>query len=150
MFVCLCVEVGQHFCRDADIQDADVVDARDALAVPAIEAPPTGSVRACRVSDGWYRAENRRLGWVLSARWDPIEFPWLCLWTQHCQRQQPPWNARERTRGMEITTKPFPEGLPPASRFPAFAGRSTRCDVPAAPGAITKSISLQWQRIQQA
>jgi hypothetical protein len=144
----VCVEMWRRLVSDADCQDSDKVDFREALAVPSAEVPPTGSVRACRVSDGWYRAENRRLGWVLSARWDPAEFPWLCLWTQHCERQQPPWNARERTRGMEITTKPFPEGRPPASRFPTFSDRSTRCDVPAAPDAITKTVSFTWQRVQ--
>jgi len=49
-------------------------------------------------------------------------------------------------RGMELSTKPFPEGKPPAQRARFFQGRSTQCLVP--PGAgLSKTIRFTWERL---
>lgn len=110
-----------------------------ALAFPPAGAPARGDIYTAPVQQGWYRATNPRLGRTLEVTWDPAAFPWLCLWTQHCTRLAPPWSGRERARGMEVSTKPFPEGKPPASRAQTWLGRPTTCVVPA-----SKRITFRW------
>jgi hypothetical protein len=88
-----------------ETDDAPVrLDVAAALRVPAVGDPPTGSVTTARVRPesglARYSAVNARLGWRWTAEWDSAAFPWLCLWTEHCKREQPPWNGRERTRGL--------------------------------------------------
>ena len=82
------------------------------LPAPAAGDPPRGDIAAGRVLAGWWRARNPLLGRTLSATWEAAEFPWLCLWTEHRARTSAPWNGRERARGMELATKPFPDGIP--------------------------------------
>jgi hypothetical protein len=115
----------------------------EALRLPAWTDAPCGSVRTARVAAGWWRAANARLGRTLDVRFDRDQFPWLCLWTQHRARTAAPWFGRERTRGMEMTTKPFPEAQPPAERLPRWLDRPTECLVP--PGAWREHvISYRW------
>lgn len=117
-----------------------------ALALPASGDPPVGDVLAGRVTAGRWQARNQRLGWVLDARWDASEFPWLTLWTQHRERSGPPWNGRERTRGMELSTRPFPEPRSYAGADGCFQGRPVLCRIPAGT-AVTKTLQLRWSRI---
>jgi hypothetical protein len=120
-----------------------------ALAMPPKGAAPTGLFAAAAVRAGHaasWSATNRRLGRRLSAHFSPSEFPWLGLWSQHHGRTGAPWRGRARVRGMELSTKPFPEGKPPATRARAYRGRSTECLVP--PGAgLSKTIRLRWSRL---
>jgi len=120
-----------------------------ALPVPAAGAPATGRFAACRVADtptASWTAVNQRLGRRLRADFAAAEFPWLGLWTQHRSRRTPPWAGVTRVRGMELSTKPFPEGKPPAQRARSFQGRSTQCLVP--PGAgLSKTIRFTWERL---
>eukprot|EP01083_Nonionella_stella_P014832 41536_1 len=51
---------------------------------------------------------NERLGYELEYEWNAKTFPWLCIWTEHYGTDYVPWNANERCRGLEISTKPFP------------------------------------------
>lgn len=116
-----------------------------ALAYPARDAAPCGDVLAGRVTDGWWEARNTRLGWSLSARWKREEFPWLTLWTQHLERTMPPWNSRERTRGMELNCKPFP-GARVYGSDGVWQGVPVTCRIP--PGAgLTKTVRFAWSRI---
>ncbi len=41
--------------------------------------------------------------------WKRSDFPWLGIWEENHSRQQPPWNGRTMTRGMEFGVSPFPE-----------------------------------------
>ena len=41
--------------------------------------------------------------------WTQADFPWIGIWEENRSRQQPPWNGREVTRGMEFGVSPFPE-----------------------------------------
>ncbi len=107
--------------------DPTDMDINKGLVMPAADAPADGSLRAGRVVAGWWTAENKRLGRRLTARWNREDFPWLCLWTEHKSRAFAPWSGRERTRGMEIATKPFPDGKPPQGRAEKFLGRPTTC-----------------------
>jgi len=118
-----------------------------ALALPAPGDAPAGSVRTCRVAEGRWAATNAALGWRLSARWDRAAFPWLCVWTEHRSRAHAPWAGAERARGLEVSTKPFPEGAPPPERDETFLG------APSAPLAIAEGeeaervIELSWERV---
>ena len=126
---------------------AAAVDVAAALALPAAGDAPTGSVRTCRVVDGRWAATNAAAGWRLSARWARADFPWLCVWTEHRLRTHAPWAGRERARGLELSTKPFPEGAPPPERDAEFLG------APAAPltipagGEAVRVVELAWERV---
>lgn len=111
-----------------------------ALAFPRAVDSVRGDIFTAPVQAGWYTATNRRLGRTLEVTWDHHEFPWLCLWTQHRTRLEQPWAGRERARGMELSTKPFPEGKPPSLRAHSWLGRSTTCVVPA-----SKRITFRWR-----
>ena len=91
----------------------DPVDPLQALAMPRPDDPQAGDIVAGRVSHGWCRAVNSVAGWQLELRWDAHQFPWLCIWTEHCSRQDPPWRGHTRARGLEISTKPFPKASHP-------------------------------------
>lgn len=122
------------------------VDPEQLLAVPQAGDADCGDVGTLRMVDGWWAAENRRLGWRLHAAWDAAEFPWVAVWTQHHSRKLAPWHGRERTRGLEISTKPFPEGRPPAVRHPTWLGRRTDCIIPAG-GEVVKTIRFTWEQV---
>ena len=94
-------------------RDIDGSPVADPLAMPPASAPPTGSIRTAQVRAGWWKAVNRRLSATLLAQFDPRDFPHLCLWTEHKGRTAAPWLGRERTRGMELSTKPLPLPTPP-------------------------------------
>jgi hypothetical protein len=115
-----------------------------ALGLPAADDPPCGDVLAGHVNSGWWAVANQQCGRQLTAHWDQREFPWLTLWTQHRSRRAAPWHGRVRARGLEISSKPFPEGRPPAERHPIWQGRSTVSLLP--PGVWTRrTISLTWE-----
>lgn len=118
-----------------------------ALAMPASDAPPCGDVVSARVHQGWWSIANRRLNRRLTYRWSPDEYPWLALWTEHRSRHHAPWNGVTRARGMEFSTKPWPELAPPPERATTYQGRSTQCVVP--PGTWrTKVMTVQWERMR--
>ena len=50
-------------------------------------------------------ALNLMFGYV----WKPADFPWLGIWEENNSRQQPPWNGKTLTRGMEFGVSPIPE-----------------------------------------
>lgn len=119
------------------------IDAATALAMPGPSDENRGDIHTAPVLDGWYRVHNPMLGRTLMVRWDPADFPWLCLWTEHRSRSESPWLGVTRARGMELSTKPFPEGKPPAERATSWLGRSTLCVVPAH-GWLRKTIRFRW------
>ena len=121
-----------------------------ALEIPKVDAPPEGSVRVAPVvpaADGaaWWRAENAALRRRLTVAWKSQDFPWLCLWTEHKKRTHAPWHARERTRGLEISTKPFPQ-VPHPTRAAEFLGVPTT--LVCAPGEeIVRRVRFKWEEI---
>ena len=119
----------------------------EALRVPRPSEPPTGSVRTLRVAseEAWWAASGG--GWQLRASWKRADFPFLCVWTEHQSRHHAPWAGRERTRGMEASTKAFPEGRPPPSRADSFLGSPTRVTLPAG-GRTTRTIQLAWRPLR--
>lgn len=120
------------------------VDPTLALAMPpASHKEPFGDIVSCRVREGFWKAENPRLGYSLECRWDEAEFPWLCVWTQGRSRTEAPWNGRTRSRGMEPSTKPFPEKRPPPERAERFQDRPTTCILPPAT-RMDRQFSLRW------
>lgn len=120
-----------------------------ALRVPGAKEPDTGLFATARVKQGQtatWTATNARLRRRLRAEFHPHDFPWLGLWTQHRARTSPPWSARTRVRGMELSSKPFPEGKPPASRATHYLGRPTTCRIPPGKGEM-KVIRFSWERL---
>jgi hypothetical protein len=41
--------------------------------------------------------------------WRTNDFPWMGIWEENHSRDQPPWNGRTMTRGMEFGVSPIPE-----------------------------------------
>ncbi len=132
--------------RFATVHPGAPIPVAAALAVPKPEDPPCGDVLTSRVVDGWWTAENRALARRLTYRWDAQVFPWLAIWTEHHGRTGAPWNGRTRTRGMEFSSKPFPEGKPPAERATRWQGRTTTCTVPAGRW-LESTWSVRWEAI---
>lgn len=117
-----------------------------ALAMPEATAAPCGDVLCGRVRAGWWSATNPRLRRRLTYAWLPEQYPWLVLWTQHHSRTQAPWGGEARVRGMEISTKPWPEGKPPASRAETYSGRPTTCAI--APGRWREHhLRIDWEQV---
>lgn len=119
----------------------DAVPADQALAMPRPDDPPRGDLWSGAVTDGFWRARNPRLGRTLEVRWAPDDFPWLVVWTEHRSRHGAPWNGRERARGLELSTKPFPSAgpYPEATRH----GRPARCVVPAMT-PLSRAVAFMW------
>lgn len=116
-----------------------------ALAMPAAAVPAAmGDIVSSRVRCGHWRIRRADLGRQLDYRWAADDWPWLCLWSEHRSRQQAPWNGRERARGMEFSTKPFPEGKPPVERAESWQDRPTSCLVPAGAEGLVKRFSINW------
>jgi hypothetical protein len=59
--------------------------------------------------EAYFTAYNPRLKVSLSYRWKREDFPWLGIWEENRQREQPPWNKRTTTWGMEFGASPFPQ-----------------------------------------
>ena len=57
----------------------------------------------------WAFAFSPRPQLVLGYVWQTADFPWLGMWEENHERQQPPWNGRTMTLGLEFGTTPFPE-----------------------------------------
>lgn len=136
-------EPGSRFAHIAPEGDVPIAQA---LAMPRPDAPACGDVLCGRLAQGWFTATNRTAKRRLTYRWDARQYPWLVLWTQHKSRTAQPWNGRTRSRGMEFSTKPWPEGKPPASRAVAYQGRSAVCRVP--PGAWREhGMVISWEKV---
>jgi hypothetical protein len=59
------------------------------------------------------------------------DYPWVTIWEENCARENPPWNGRAKTRGLEFGSAPLP-----VTRREAFArgrifGTPTFSTVPA-------------------
>ena len=126
-------------------QPLAAIDPATALRMPRTDAAACGDVVAARVAAGWWQAVAH--AHRLRVTWRREDFPWLAIWTEHRSRGAAPWRGRERARGMELSTKPFPEGAPPPSRMDAFEGAPTTCRVPPGPAGRTHEVRLEWTRL---
>jgi hypothetical protein len=116
------------------------------LEIPTPESQVCGDVVAGRVKTAAWSITNASWKRRLSCEWTVSDFPWLTIWTQHRSRPGTPWFNRERTRGMELTTKPYPNGRTDAEVYPSFQGVTTLCQVE--PGQWkAHPIRLRWERI---
>jgi hypothetical protein len=115
------------------------------LKIPTPDEPVCGDVVAGRVKTGSWAITNAAWKRRLSCTWTVNDFPWLTIWTQHRSRPGTPWFNRERTRGMELTTKPFPNGSTAPEVHPSFQGLTTVCHVE--PGQWkAHPMVLRWER----
>ncbi len=119
---------------------------REVLAIPTPDQPMCGDVVAARVKTATWSVTNPTLKRRLSCAWEVADFPWLTVWTQHRSRPGTPWFNRERTRGLELTTKPFPNGRTDAEVHPTFQGVTTVCTVEAGQWK-EHPIELRWERV---
>ncbi len=130
-----------------------------ALAVPPASAPGNGWFSAAAVTpgaDGSWSATNARLRRRLSVRFQPVDFPWLGLWTQHRGRTTSPWNGQARVRGMEALDQALPRGqaassaqpqLPrPLHRVPGAGGRRPQQDPATALGTPLTRLAVPGHR----
>ena len=69
------------------------------------------------------------------------------MWTEHLLRTHAPWGGVERARGMEISTKPFPEGQPPPERDTVFLGAPAAALTIAAGGEAVRVVEFAWERV---
>lgn len=137
------IGAGSRFAAFASEADLPIAQA---LAMPEPTAAPSGEVLSGRVRDGWWSATHRGLRRRLTYRWRVEDFPWLVLWTQDRGSDKVPWSGRTRVRGMEISTKPWPEGKPPASRAQVYSGRPTTCSIP--PGRWREHrLRIDWESV---
>eukprot|EP01102_Stenamoeba_stenopodia_P014270 TRINITY_DN4716_c0_g1_i1.p1 TRINITY_DN4716_c0_g1~~TRINITY_DN4716_c0_g1_i1.p1 ORF type:complete len:333 (+),score=37.98 TRINITY_DN4716_c0_g1_i1:54-1052(+) len=117
-----------------------------------LEMPPSsdksafGDCATLVLEKGYFVARNK--GYSLKYEWNHDDFPFLCIWSQHYSRTGLPWAGKTRTRGLEFSTKPFPEGKPPVERSQSFAGRSTVCNVPANRQSLNKRFVITWSKDQ--
>jgi hypothetical protein len=56
-----------------------------------------------------FEAFNSRLNVGIGYRWRRSDFPWLGIWEENRDRNDPPWSGRTVTWGMEFGASPFPE-----------------------------------------
>jgi len=132
--------------RFDDVPPKGPISIDEALAIPTPDLPVCGDVVTGRVVRGVWSITNPRMKRRLLCTFSAQDFPWLTLWTQHRSRNQTPWLGRERVRGMEITTKPYPDGKLSPDRHPSFQGTTTVCTVPA--GAWKEHpIVFQWEKL---
>ena len=71
-------------------------------------AGPAGTLDPAREQAwfiAWSPANRAAFGYV----WRRADFPWLGVWDENHSHEQPPWNGRTLTRGMEFGASPFPE-----------------------------------------
>lgn len=130
--------------RFPDLDAEEPVEPEAVLAMPSSDDPSAvGDIATMAVRRGRFRAVRPDLGRALEYEWNAEEFPWLCVWTQHRSRTTRPWAGRTRARGMEFSTKPFPEGEPPPERSQSFHDRPTTCVVPPGPG-LTRIFTVRW------
>jgi Domain of unknown function (DUF4432) len=57
----------------------------------------------------WFMAYSPQSNLLFGYIWKRADFPWLGIWEEDHGRQQPPWNGRTLTRGMEFGVSPIPE-----------------------------------------
>ena len=118
------------------------LDPATALAMPGPAAQPWSDLVTARVAGGWWKAcsQSHRL----TCTFDPKDWPWLTVWTEHRSRTNSPWQGRERARGMELSTKPFPEAEPPPERRRTWLGRPVETAIPPNT-AITRRLRFHWE-----
>jgi hypothetical protein len=54
-------------------------------------------------------AWNPKLDVGIGYAWRRADFPWVSLWEENRSRDNPPWNGRTITRGIEFGVSPFAE-----------------------------------------
>jgi Domain of unknown function (DUF4432) len=57
----------------------------------------------------WFVAFSPESKMLFGYVWKRTDFPWLGIWEENHSREQPPWNGKTLTRGMEFGASPMPE-----------------------------------------
>jgi hypothetical protein len=83
-------------------------DLRLAVDVPISGAFTTHLINPA-IEQAFFSAFNPESRTLFGYVWSRKDFPWLGIWEENYCRQQPPWNGRTLTRGMEFSVSPMPE-----------------------------------------
>jgi hypothetical protein len=59
------------------------------------------------------------------------DYPWVTIWEENCARENPPWNGRAQTRGLEFGSAPLPVTRREAFNRGPILGTPTFSTVPA-------------------
>jgi hypothetical protein len=59
------------------------------------------------------------------------DYPWVTIWEENCARENPPWNGRTQTRGLEFGSTPLPVTRREAFTRGPLLGTPTFATVPA-------------------
>jgi hypothetical protein len=62
-----------------------------------------------RQDDAFFVAFSPETQLAFGYVWRRGDFPWMGIWEENYSREQPPWNGRTLTRGLEFGVSPFPE-----------------------------------------
>jgi hypothetical protein len=57
----------------------------------------------------WFAAWSPQSKMLFGYVWKRADFPWLGIWEENHSRENPPWNGKTLTRGMEFGASPMPE-----------------------------------------
>jgi hypothetical protein len=57
----------------------------------------------------WFVAWSPQSKMLFGYVWKRPDFPWLGIWEENHSRENPPWNGKTLTRGMEFGASPMPE-----------------------------------------
>lgn len=149
-----------RFSEEKGYKPLENLNINDTLAMPRLidDSIKIEEATALRVNEnedwGIFVAKNKNLGFELEYTWETSTWPWMTLWTEHRARDLAPWNSRERTRGLEFTSKPFPipdleKELPqdrlivdPNSGLVCFDGTPIQLAIPKE--GLTSSFSFRW------
>ena len=75
----------------------------------AVSGAYTAHLMSSAREHAFFTAFSPSLGVAIGYVWKQADFPWLGIWEENCGRNNPPWNGKTITRGMEFGVSPFPE-----------------------------------------
>jgi hypothetical protein len=90
------------------VHSGGTADLRETVDTP-ISGAYTAHLMKRGIQHAYFTAYNPSLKTVFGYVWKREDFPWLGIWEENHSRQQPPWNGKTFTRGMEFGVSPFPE-----------------------------------------
>jgi hypothetical protein len=88
--------------------DGGTIDLRQTADVP-VSAGYTAHLMDPARERAYFTAYNPDLDVHFGYSWRRADFPWLGIWEENHSRENPPWDGRELTRGMEFGVSPMPE-----------------------------------------
>ncbi len=89
-------------------KDGGTVDMRVFVDLP-VSGAFTAHLMDPRREQAYFLARSPHTGVLTGYVWKRSDFPWLGIWEENHSRENPPWNGRTLTRGLEFGVSPMPE-----------------------------------------